>query len=100
MALMISVRKLAPNEFDTWKQRFEADAENRAKAGCRGVRRFRGVDDPDELIVMFDWASKEDAEKFVASKLAATPGAVQFKREDGSSAFVNRFYEELPSLKS
>jgi heme-degrading monooxygenase HmoA len=100
MAIMISRRKLQPNEFDAWKERFEADAENRRKAGCRGIRRFRGVADPDELIVLFDWASKEDAERFVSAKLASRPGVADAKRADGTPAFTNEFYEELPPLES
>jgi heme-degrading monooxygenase HmoA len=100
MAIMITRRRLPPNDFDTWKGRFEADAENRRKAGCRGIRRFRGIADPDELIVIFDWASREDAEKFVTSKLSSRPGVADAKRADGTSAFVNEFYEELPPLES
>jgi heme-degrading monooxygenase HmoA len=100
MAIMISRRKLQSNEFDAWKERFEADGENRRKAGCRGIRRFRALADPDEIIVMFDWESKERAEKFVAEKLASRPGVADAKRADGTPAFVNEFYEELAPLKS
>ena len=100
MAIMISRRKLGPGEFDAWKTRFEADADNRLKAGCRGIRRFQSLADPDEIIVMFDWASQEEAEKFVAAKLASRPGVTDAKRADGSAAFVNEFYQELPHLKS
>lgn len=100
MAIMITRRRLPPNDFDAWKGRFEADAENRRKAGCRGIRRFRGIADPDELIVIFDWASREDAEKFVTSKLSSRPGVADAKRADGTAAFVNEFYEELPPLES
>ena len=97
---MISRRKLQPNEFDTWRVRFEADAENRRKAGCRGIRRFQSLSDPDEIVVMFDWESKERAEEFVAAKLASRPGVTEAKRDDGTPAFENEFYEELPMLKS
>jgi heme-degrading monooxygenase HmoA len=100
MAIMISRRRLQRGEFDAWKARFEGDADNRSKAGCRGIRRFRNVADPDELILVFDWASREEAEKFVSAKLASRPGLSESKRADGSSAFVNEFYEELPPLKS
>lgn len=100
MAIMISRRRLQPNEFDAWKERFEADADNRRQAGCRGIRRFRNMADPDELILVFDWASQEEAEKFVKAKLASRPGVAESKRADGSSAFVNEFYDELPWLKS
>jgi heme-degrading monooxygenase HmoA len=100
MAIMISRRKLQPGEFDAWKERFEADAANRRDAGCRGIRRFRSLSDPDEIVVLFDWASREEAAKFVAAKLATRPGAANAKRPDGTSAFVNEFYEELPPLDS
>jgi heme-degrading monooxygenase HmoA len=100
MAIMISRRRLPPGEFEAWKERFEADADNRSKAGCRGIRRFRNIADSDELILVFDWASREDAEKFVSAKLASRPGLVGSKRADGSAAFVNEFYEELPPLRS
>jgi heme-degrading monooxygenase HmoA len=100
MAIMISRRRLQPGEFDAWKERFEADAGNRSNAGCRGIRRFRNISDPNELILVFDWASQADAEKFVSAKLASRPGLVDSKRADGSAAFVNEFYEELPALKS
>ena len=100
MPIMISRRRLQPNEFDAWKERFEADADNRSKAGCRGIRRFRNIADPDEIIVVFDWESREDAEKFVKAKLASRPGVAESKRVDGTSAFVNEFYDELPPLKS
>jgi len=100
MAIMISRRRLQPDEFDAWKERFEADGENRRMAGCRGIRRFRSLADPDEIIVLFDWASKERAEKFVAEKLASRPGVAEAKRADGTLAFVNEFYEEMPALKS
>jgi heme-degrading monooxygenase HmoA len=100
MAIMISRRKLQPGEFEAWKVRFEADAENRRQAGCRGIRRFRSMADGDEIIVMFDWASREEAERFVAAKLASRPGLTDTKRADGTSTFVNEFYDELPPLQS
>jgi heme-degrading monooxygenase HmoA len=100
MAIMISRRKLQPGEFEDWKVRFEADAENRREAGCRGIRRFRALSDADEIIVVFDWESKERAEKFVAAKLASRPGVADARRADGTPAFENEFYEELPTLKS
>jgi heme-degrading monooxygenase HmoA len=100
MAIMISRRRLKAGEFDSWKERFEADADNRSRAGCRGIRRFRNIADADELILVFDWASREEAEKFVRAKLASRPGHADSKRDDGSAAYVNEFYEELPPLKS
>jgi heme-degrading monooxygenase HmoA len=100
VAIMLSRRKLNPGEFAAWKTRFEQDAPNRKRAGCRGVQRFRGISDPDELIVIFDWEDRQRAEEFVASKIAGVPAVRDAKRPDGTSAFVNEFYEAMEPLES
>ena len=100
MAIMISRRKLQPGDFESWRKRFEADADNRRKAGCRGVQRFRGADDPDELIVIFNWDTRENAERYVSSKLAGLPNVTAAKRADGSPTFETHFYEAMELLSS
>lgn len=40
-------------------------AELRRKHGSRGSRVFRGVDDPQEVLVVFDW-DREQWDEFVA----------------------------------
>ena len=44
-----------------WREVFDADAEGRKDAGCRGVRVFRNADDPGEVVVLFEWDSLERA---------------------------------------
>ena len=65
MATIISRRKLEPGDFDNWEARFASAAEARKQAGCRGIRRFRSVDDPNEVVVIFDWDSHENARRFI-----------------------------------
>ena len=43
MPLMVSRRLLEPGDFEAGKARFEAASPIRMAAGCRGVRRFRGL---------------------------------------------------------
>lgn len=96
MATVITTRKLQPGDFANWKARFEEGAAARKAAGCRGVRRFRGVDDPNEVIVVFDWDSHQNARKFIE-------GNMQVLRERNPDAPLNMhtvYVEELEPLDS
>ena len=41
-------------DYDRWREVFDADAGDRAGAGCRGARIFRNADDPEEVVVLFE----------------------------------------------
>jgi heme-degrading monooxygenase HmoA len=100
MPLMISRRRLEEGDFDAWKVRFEQGASDRKAAGCRGVRRFRGIEDPLELMVIFDWDSAENARAFVAGKVSDNPKLVE-KRATGAGLMLeNIFMEEMDPLES
>lgn len=99
MALMISRRRLEDGEFDAWKERFESQTEIRAAAGCRGIRRFRGVEDPQELMLIFDWDSIENAKAFVNMKVSQNPRLLD-QRESGGAKLENIFMEEMEALAS
>ena len=102
MPLMISRRRLDEGDFEPWMERFEAQCEVRAAAGCRGVRRFRGVEDRREIMVIFDWLDIERAKEFVLLKFAEKPELLE-QREDGPTGgakLENIFMEELPPLPS
>ncbi len=100
MPLMISRRQLEPGDFSTWKTRFEEGAAARKAAGCRGVRRFHSVDNPDELIVIFDWDSHENARKFVDGKIAENSRLVEPRSPGGSPKLENLYVEEMEPLDS
>lgn len=100
MPFMITRRRLEEGDFEAWKARFEAGGADRKAAGCRGVRRFRGIDDPRELMVIFDWSSIETAKAFVASKMAANPKLSEMREEGLSPKMENLFMEELEPLES
>lgn len=100
MVLMVSRRRLEDGDFDAWKERFEAGAPARKAAGCRGVRRFRGIQDPQELVVIFDWESLEKAQAFVGMKIAENPKLLAGREDGGGPKMVNTFVEEMEPLES
>lgn len=100
MPLMISRRRLEDGDFDAWNERFEGASAIRKQAGCRGVRRFRGIEDPLELMVMFDWDSVENARAFVAMKVAEKPELVEMREGGAGPKLDSIFMEEMPPLES
>ena len=50
-----------------WRKVFNADAEGRKEAGCLGARVFRNAEDPEEVVVLFEWDSLERARRRIAS---------------------------------
>ncbi len=100
MVWMVTRRRLEEGDFDAWKVRFEAGAEARKAAGCRGVKRFRGAEDSRELVVIFDWDSIENARAFVNMKVDENPKLVE-SRDDGAGPKLDVvFVEEMPPLPS
>jgi heme-degrading monooxygenase HmoA len=99
MAIMISRRKLDAGTFDAWKKRFEDGAASRKAAGCRGVRRFRSIHDPEEVVIVFDWDTHENARKFVEMKTTENP-KLKDLRSSGAPMLDNIYLEEMEPLPS
>lgn len=100
MVYMVSRRLLDEGDYDAWKVRFEAQSEIRKAAGCRGIQRFRGVENPRELVVIFDWDTIENAKAFVNMKLNEKPELLD-QREDGSAPKMDSvFVEAMEPLES
>ncbi len=47
-------------DYDAWKPMFDKDAPG-ARRSARGYRIFRGVEDPDEVFVLVEFASSDEA---------------------------------------
>ena len=79
----------AISDFGTWRAAFERFAEARVGAGVRGERVQRPVDDARYVVIDLDFATREQAEKFlgflkaqvwgVAENAPALAGAPQTK---------------------
>ena len=42
-------------DYGRWKTIFDADGANRQAAGSKGGQVFRSADDPNEVVVLFEW---------------------------------------------
>lgn len=65
MAHMIIRHKV--EDYGKWKAVFDAHSTTRKAGGCRGGHLFRNADNPNELIIVWDWDTLENARKFAAS---------------------------------
>jgi hypothetical protein len=62
-------------DFDRfWSTFTSAGADQRRKYGSTGARVFRNLDQPDQMVVLFDWA-KDDYRRFMEDP--DTPGIMQ-----------------------
>jgi heme-degrading monooxygenase HmoA len=60
--------KAAVEDFDTWKSAFDEFDSFRTDNGQQGYQVFQSVDDPNEAVVLFEWADEEDSRAFFASE--------------------------------
>jgi hypothetical protein len=64
------VTRINVGDYDTWKPMFDKDAPG-ARRSAKGHRVLRGVENPNEVFVVVEFASTEDAqvgrEKLLAS---------------------------------
>lgn len=66
MATVIAV--LPVEDFDTWRAEYESMHATRETFGDLGRRQlFRGVDDPNSIVVVFDWDSTDNARRYFGS---------------------------------
>jgi heme-degrading monooxygenase HmoA len=98
--MMVTRRLLDEGDYEAWKPRFEAQAELRKAAGCRGVQRLRGIANPRELVVIFDWDSEENARKFVGMKLTEKPELLDKREDSDASKLEVVFMEAMEPLAS
>lgn len=59
--------KHSVKDYATWKPIFEANSGQRKVAGSKGTIVLRGVKNPNEITVLNEWDTVENARKFVES---------------------------------
>jgi heme-degrading monooxygenase HmoA len=55
-------------DFDQWKSKFDEHGQTRGAAGSKGGTVYRSSDDSNEVVVVLEWDSKENAQAFMASQ--------------------------------
>ena len=53
MSYVIVKHKVA--DYARWKPIFDADSANRQASGSKGGQLFRSADDPNEVVMLFEW---------------------------------------------
>lgn len=99
MTVLIVRRTLGPDEFPAWEERFRARAEVRKAAGCQGVQYFRSLDNPDEVVMIFEWRTRAEGQAFLDAMIAQFP-QVDDKSAGAGSGLDYLFAESLPRLAS
>jgi quinol monooxygenase YgiN len=78
----IVLARFKVQDYDTWRTRFEANAETRKTAGCLGTHIFFNAADKNDVTVNFQWEEEDGARNFLggpqAEKLRAESGVVAF----------------------
>ena len=55
-------------DFDRWKSRFDEHGEVRGAAGCRGGKVYRSSDNSQDVVIVLEWDSEDNARAFIASQ--------------------------------
>ncbi len=53
--------------YDEFKAIYDADGRYRKRRGSHGARLFRSADDPNVLVMLFEWDTLEKARTFASS---------------------------------
>jgi len=54
-------------EFDRWHSTFKGNASHRAEHGERGYQIFQIADDPNEIVLLFEWDDDSDPRAYFES---------------------------------
>ena len=55
-------------DYPEWKKEFDIDAVIRKKVGSRGGHLFRNAADQNDVFVLLEWDSSENAKRFIESE--------------------------------
>lgn len=55
-------------DYSKWKPVYDQHANTRKASGSRGAKLFRNTDNPNEIIILFEWDDLSKARKFAESE--------------------------------
>ncbi|HBE92698.1 MAG TPA: cyclase [Gammaproteobacteria bacterium] len=59
--------KHSVEDFDKWKAEFDAFHDNRKASGEATYQIYRPIDNPNTLVILFEWDSMDNAKSFLES---------------------------------
>jgi heme-degrading monooxygenase HmoA len=92
--------KATVEEFEAWESAFRRFDSFRTDHGQEGWQTFRSVDDPTEVVVLFEWDDDEDPRAFFASEAMRermAEAGVKGKPEWTELEFVDRKTTRRPT---
>lgn len=92
--------KAPVEDFEGWKSAFDGFDAYRTEHGQRGFQAFQSADDPNEVVVLFEWDDGEDPRAFFESegmRERMTQAGVKGKPEMSVLNFVDRKSAASPS---
>lgn len=54
-------------DYESWKPVFDEHRATRKESGSKGGRLWRTADDPNEVVILFEWDELDNARRFVQS---------------------------------
>ncbi len=60
--------QLKVESYDKWKPAFDERSTMRKEAGSKEAILFRNSDDPNDVMILFKWDNKENAQKYLESE--------------------------------
>lgn len=64
MHVLVRPPVAAVGGFDEWKSHFDEGDATRREHGQQSAQVFRSVDDPNEVVVLFEWDDEDNARAF------------------------------------
>ena len=55
-------------DFDRWKSKFDEHGEARSASGCKGGKVYRSSDVSQEVVIVLEWDTEDNARAFIASQ--------------------------------
>jgi hypothetical protein len=69
--MVYSLQRAVVGDYEKWKEVVEELADLRAEHGSQGGRLFRSPVNQNEIFVLFEWNSEEEARKFMEEIIPA-----------------------------
>jgi heme-degrading monooxygenase HmoA len=55
-------------DYTKWKPAYDEHAATRKASGSKKAHLFRNADNPNEIVILFEWANLDNARKFAQSQ--------------------------------
>ncbi|MGZ7160961.1 MAG: antibiotic biosynthesis monooxygenase [Methanobacterium sp.] len=65
MHYMLIIHKV--EDYDKWRTVFDENETSRRNNGSKGAHVFRNADNPNEIVILFEWDNVDNARKFFES---------------------------------